>query len=345
MGLSILRHFASSIRGFFRTRWCALSPRIRRLCDETRLYFRGWFATRPNAHVATPLYESNPFWALLTALFTLIAAAKHDVRWLLIIPWASAVVLVWVATARLAHKRARIVLVNVLAIGVALGLYRLDLSLGPSQRKAASRSPLALHSAAASVAKKPSPLPMRRQTFRPAHPTAKAVRPSFVYVVPGVWSPAPTPSWIMLVKHGGPYPVFNIELLFVDKDRQASLRKKGSLTPNDAESMDKTLHFSEIDRVEGVWAKMFFWSPLNPGNEHYEVVVASREGAFYENLGVKRTETGKWQYEMKVVNRSSRAVLIDCQDPEFSGPPLTRLPACFPRYVVGEKRARNTASH
>jgi hypothetical protein len=48
--------------------------------------------------------------------------------------------------------------------------------------------------------------------------------PSFAYIVPGVWSPAPTPEWVMIVRHFGPHTVFKPELLFVDLDRAKTLQ-------------------------------------------------------------------------------------------------------------------------
>lgn len=175
---------------------------------------------------------------------------------------------------------------------------------------------------------KPPPWVLRRYP--------RQVEPSFVYIVPVFWSPANPARWFMGVQHSGPDPVFNIEILFVDKDRQAEIRKAGTATVQDVEAIETTLHFPEIDPIE-IGPKMFPWVPVAPEDEHYEVVITSREGEFREILQIRKVPSGKWQYRMKVTNRTT---LIDCRDPEFPlGPNERALPACFPTYVVpGVKR-------
>jgi hypothetical protein len=160
--------------------------------------------------------------------------------------------------------------------------------------------------------------------------------PSFVYVVPGVWLLSQPAQWLMMIRHSGPDPVFNIEILFVDKDRQSAISTKGSATPEDIQAMQHTLNFSEIDPIEGVWAKDFVWPPLKPENEHYEVIVASRNGSFRENLQIRQTVG--WQYRMKVINDQSKRVLLNCRDKNFGEDgDGENLPTCFPFYVTGTK--------
>lgn len=179
----------------------------------------------------------------------------------------------------------------------------------------------------------PQPPPKTKAKSKPI-----ASAESFVYVVPGVWSPAPQPAWLMMVKHFGPDPVFNIEILFVDKDRQAALSKKLSATIDDIQSMDRTLNFPEIDPIVGVWAKQFLWPVLNADDSHYEASIASRNGAFFETFEVKKDAEGKWVDRITVVSRQTNKALIDCRDPNFVETGNTApLPRCFPEYVVGRK--------
>jgi hypothetical protein len=162
---------------------------------------------------------------------------------------------------------------------------------------------------------------------------------SLVYMVPGGWVTAPQPAWLMQVEHFGPDPVFNIEILFVDKDRQAALSKKSFSTPEDIQSMQRTLNFPEIDSIVGVWAKAFLWPVLNPDDSHYEATIASRNGEFFETFEVKKDAEGKWVNRITVANQLTKKVLIDCRDPNFiEVGNSAALPRCFPEYTVGRNK-------
>jgi hypothetical protein len=166
-----------------------------------------------------------------------------------------------------------------------------------------------------------------------AYARHQARKPSIVYVAPGVW--ADGSQWHMLVRHFGPNPVYNIELLFVDQDRhKAAAAQSSPLTPDQLSNLDVTLRFAEIDPIEGIWAKQFVWQPLNPDHEHYDVGIVSREGAFSEDLRIERVHE-KWYWEMKLTDGKTGRTIVHCRDNGFPEHPRWRLwalPNCFPDY-------------
>jgi len=182
-------------------------------------------------------------------------------------------------------------------------------------------------------AESPAPAPTHTQSSK---------EPSFVYVVPGVWLNNST--WDLIVRHHGPNPVNNIEIVFDDQDRHKQVAPTGKLF--NVNDIIKTLHFDEIDAVEGVLAKQFLWTPLNPDSSTFSVAVASRQGRVDEMLKIVGHDGKDWQFAIKVSD--SKNVLLHCRDPKF---PVSvefpeRLPRCFPDYTVGPaKSAPKTAEH
>jgi hypothetical protein len=97
------------------------------------------------------------------------------------------------------------------------------------------------------------------------------------------------------------------------------------------------MHFDEIDPVEGVWAKQFLWTPLDQNSSNFSVVVASRQGQFVETIKVVGQDGEDWQNAIKVIDGSSKKILLHCRDPKFpvSAEFPDNLPHCFPQYIVG----------
>ena len=75
-------------------------------------------------------------------------------------------------------------------------------------------------------------------------------KPSLVYVIPGFWSTSPVPKWLMLVRHYGPQPAYNIELVFMDEDKRRATAGKRSVTPEQIAAMTATFHLTELDPTE-----------------------------------------------------------------------------------------------
>jgi hypothetical protein len=155
-------------------------------------------------------------------------------------------------------------------------------------------------------------------------------KPSFIYVIPGVWSPSPKPQWVMTVRHFGPDSVLNTELLFVDKDRQEAIAKDPTIGTAD---LDLRLHYDEIDPIESVMAKMFLWSPLHLEDEHYTIYGTSNKISTEEKLDIRQIEN-KWYYAMKVKNPKTGNVLAECADAKMASTNKYYIPPCFPDYTT-----------
>ena len=80
-----------------------------------------------------PWFESNILWSPVTAgigtLLTVVAAMKHDLRWLLIFAWVCFVVAAWVIAGRF---RARWWITTVAAVGIGLAFFWMNAWLRPS---------------------------------------------------------------------------------------------------------------------------------------------------------------------------------------------------------------------
>jgi hypothetical protein len=159
-------------------------------------------------------------------------------------------------------------------------------------------------------------------------------KPSLVYVMPGFWSPSPVPKWLMLVRHYGPHPVYNIELVLMDEDKRRTVAGQRSATPEQIAAMTATFHLPEMDPTENFWATQFPWSPAVPAHEHFSVVVTSREGRFGETLNIEQIR-GKWFYEMTITNLRTLQLVTKCRDAGFPGWRLWPFTSrCFPNYVT-----------
>lgn len=98
-------------------------------------------------------------------------------------------------------------------------------------------------------------------------------RPSFVFVVPGVWLNGDT--WDFIVNHRGPKTNYTVEVLFVDEDRKKRVvAARSTLSSADIESYEKIFRYPEISPQGhgSIFATQFQWRPLNPEHEHYGLV-------------------------------------------------------------------------
>jgi hypothetical protein len=161
--------------------------------------------------------------------------------------------------------------------------------------------------------------------------------PSVVYVVPGVWSPAIPGRWIMIIRHCGSEPLYNVGIGFTDTDRSARLtaygKLHGSITSEQiAQTYTSLPPFPEIDPTQQ--GTMFFWTPLDPDDENYSVRVMSREATFDETLKIVR-KSEKWLYSIKVsdITTGKSRTIINCRDTGFPGSGERYHPVCFPHYV------------
>jgi hypothetical protein len=167
--------------------------------------------------------------------------------------------------------------------------------------------------------------------YRTEHPI-----PSLVYIAPAVWLPQ-AEAWYMRIMHYGPNPVYNIQIEFVDEDRNAQLSKqRGGITSKQLEEAQTSLTYPEIDPERGlILNRQFLWSPLDPSREHYRALISTRDGGFAESIRIARVNS-KWRFQIIVNdNPTSRAAIINCRDPDLAdGAVSDRLPPCFPTYTT-----------
>ena len=137
----------------------------------------------------------------------------------------------------------------------------------------------------------------------------QSISPSFVFVVPGVWVNGDT--WDFIVKHRGPKTVYNAKLTFTDEDRIRAF----SQHPQDA--MYVQLDFPEINPHKSGVAKQFLWKPLIQDDEHYSVIIESRNTNFFQILEIKMVD-GKWVWATRItdLNRDHKLIL-ECKDSTF----------------------------
>lgn len=162
--------------------------------------------------------------------------------------------------------------------------------------------------------------------------TAENKKPSFLYIAPAVWSE--DGKWDFMIRHSGPDPVYNAEMVFADVYKRKQATASGqSLSIND---LYQTFHFNEIDPVESVWAKQFFWVPVNPDDEEYSVNTTSREGHFTEEIRITAENRKNWQIAMKVTDEQTHAIRLHCRDPKFPVSPEfpKGLPKCLPDFII-----------
>jgi len=159
-----------------------------------------------------------------------------------------------------------------------------------------------------------------------------ATRPSFVFLIPGVWLNGDT--WDFIVNHRGREPLYNVEIVLVDEDRAASLRAQGAITPADVATEQTVVRFPEIHPKGGgsTFAKQILWKPFSPQHAHFSIVVSSRASKMVEDLRIERFGD-TWLYRMTVKDGLTGSVLAACQDSGLPGANSTVLPRCFPEFT------------
>jgi hypothetical protein len=151
-----------------------------------------------------------------------------------------------------------------------------------------------------------------------------------VYVVPGIWLLSPSARWIMMIRHCGPDPLYNVALMFTDEDRGNQIASRGIATPEDINETHASLTFPEIDPTQG--GGSFFWAPINPDDENYNVRIASRDSMFDETLKIVRVSR-MWLNRIKVSEVTTGKEIINCRDTGYPDSTAEYLPVCFPHYI------------
>jgi len=156
-----------------------------------------------------------------------------------------------------------------------------------------------------------------------------APRPSFAFVIPGVWINGAT--WDFIVNHRGPEPTYHVEVLLTDLvKREQVLKAKKSLSPADIDSYTAKLNFPEIDAGgrTGVFATQFLWTPPTPEHEKYDISITARDRRVSQELKIERLDT-KWLYATEVRDIDTGQVLFKCADSGFPSLGSSEKP-CWP---------------
>jgi hypothetical protein len=146
-------------------------------------------------------------------------------------------------------------------------------------------------------------------------------RPSFTYMVPGIW--VNNNSWDFIVGHKGPKTSRSVEILFTDTDKQKEVLKgRTSISPQDIETYQRILSLPEVNpKGRGhVFAQQFLWTPLVPDHEHYAMQITASDRTVHEEAQIERVND-KWVYAMDVTDWETKKVLLSCTDPGFPNRP------------------------
>jgi hypothetical protein len=138
---------------------------FRRFMEHLLRFVCGIFKLRESVPHSPPWFESNRVWGgggiCLAIVFTVVAAMKKDLRWMLILAWPFAVITLWTITAAFRYKTVRVLLTAIIAILVAFGLYRLNVWLRPIPEL--SKLSLSIAPAKSPSNEKTEPQPVARQ--------------------------------------------------------------------------------------------------------------------------------------------------------------------------------------
>ena len=156
---------------------------------------------------------------------------------------------------------------------------------------------------------------------------SQRLRPSFVYISPGVLLNGDT--WDFIANHRGSKSSFNVQVLFVDDDRKDYARTQTSFTPADINSYQTLWSLPEVNPMGrgSIFAQQMFWKPFNLPHSRFTAEITWRDAGVHEELQIARVNE-KWQYAMQVSERESKKKLLWCRDKEF--PSSEVLPPCFP---------------
>lgn len=176
------------------------------------------------------------------------------------------------------------------------------------------------------------------RTSRPVQPSVATAasqlatqrpKPSLVFVFGVPLGDNDSASWIMMLKHYGPEPAYNCDIVFYDDDRKNIehewlVKHPDSPYPPPGLAGESQKHFHVQEASPEGSVGSFMWSPLNPNSQHYTVSITCRDGAFAEKWQVARVdgilrsaitiEHGPQWIER---NPGKDSVVFKYQDPQF----------------------------
>jgi hypothetical protein len=155
-------------------------------------------------------------------------------------------------------------------------------------------------------------------------------RPSFTLMIPGVVLNGD--SWDFIINHRGPKTSESVQILFVDKDRQAAVlaAKPKSLTPEALNTYQRILNYPQVNpKGHGnIFAQQFIWTPLILDHEHYAIEITAKDRNVHQDLRIERVQ-GKWVWASQIRDAETGEQLLNCKDPGFPYGPKASI-RCFP---------------
>lgn len=177
--------------------------------------------------------------------------------------------------------------------------------------------------------------------------TAQSPGISFPFVFGSPLGDNESPQWLMLVKHHGPSPTYNCDIIFYDLDRKniehlwLSRHPKSSFLPPNLKGGPSQIsrHYAEIDPMGS--PNNFRWAPLDINQQHYGASITTRSGDFSEKWdvtrvnGILRTRITVDQMVPKPGQSAGYVRVFGCSDPAFVAAPLaSKLPMVWPPPLI-----------
>jgi hypothetical protein len=163
----------------------------------------------------------------------------------------------------------------------------------------------------------------------PVLPDAAPLTPSLVFVFGAPLGDNDSATWVMVLKHYGPRPAYNCDIIFYDDDRK-NIEHEWLVKhpdwpfppPGLVGESQKRISVTEAG-PEGS-AGSFMWNPLDPNSQHYTVTISCHDGVFTERWEVVRVD-GILRSRITIEhgpqwiknNPDREPVIFRYQDPEF----------------------------
>jgi len=157
------------------------------------------------------------------------------------------------------------------------------------------------------------------------------LRPSFVYMVPGVVLNGDT--WDFIANHRGPKSSQAVQVLFIDNDRKDYLRStQRELSVADLNSYQIIWNLPEVNPMGhgSIFAQQLLWKPFSLEHSHFSAEITWRDGSVHEEIEIAKIQD-KWQYSMTVTDRDTSTTLLSCRDAGLASGEA--LAPCFPGFT------------
>jgi hypothetical protein len=154
--------------------------------------------------------------------------------------------------------------------------------------------------------------------------------PSFPFVSPGIL--VNNDTWAFFVRDGGTDPIYNVEILIIDKETQSAAAIDKSIVPD---RIYKRVSYPEIDPIAStIGPEMIKMTPLTMEHGHYSITMATRDGVFRESMAIRYTDR-KVSYALFITKDKPKRTFLKCRDagyPKSEEWTEKTLPSCFPKF-------------